>query len=134
MHTKLLYRFASLIILVSLVISTNMAAQAATPVSQAAIDSVLTPTADAYVIQSTPDTNFGASTSLRVDNSPITRSYLRIVVSGLNGNVVQFAKLRIYANSANTSGYSVFGVSDNTWAEGTITYNNSPAILLYRSM
>jgi hypothetical protein len=35
--------------------------------------------------------------------------------------------LRIYANSANTTGFSVLGLSNNTWVENTITYNNMPA-------
>ena len=130
MQTKTLYRFASLFILISLVISSNLVAHAATPASpvQAATDFTFAPVADAYVIQSTPDSNFGASTSLRVDSTPPTSSYLRFVVSGLNGAAVQSAKLRIYANSANTIGYSVYAVSDNNWAENTITYNNSPAM------
>ena len=43
------------------------------------------PSADAYVIASNPTTNYGTATILRLDNSPITNSYLRFVVSGLNG-------------------------------------------------
>jgi hypothetical protein len=84
------------------------------------------PVADAYVIKSSPDTNYGTSSSLRVDSSPTTRSYLRFTVAGLNGSSVQSATLRVYANSSNSSGYSVGEVSDNSWAENKITYNNSP--------
>jgi hypothetical protein len=86
-----------------------------------------TPVADAYVIQSTPGTNFGTATNLRVDSSPITRSYLRFVVSGLNGAAVQSAKIRIFANSSNTTGYLVKSLSNNTWTETGITYTNAPA-------
>ena len=85
------------------------------------------PTADAYVIQSSPDVNFGSNVSIRVDYVPVTRSYLRFAVSGLNGAAVQSAKLRIYANSSNSTGYSVRALGDNGWAEDKITYNNSPA-------
>ncbi len=85
-----------------------------------------TPTADAYVIQSYPSTNFGTATNLRVDSSPITRSYVRFVVGGLNGAPIQSAKIRLFANSSNTTGYSVKSLSDNTWTETAITYNNAP--------
>jgi hypothetical protein len=63
-----------------------------------------------------------------VDNSPITRSYIRFSVSGLSGSLVQSAKLRIYANSSNAIGFTVSAVADNTWGENTITYNNSPVL------
>ncbi len=85
------------------------------------------PSADAYVIQTSPSANYGKSTSLRVDNSPITHSYLRFSVSGLNG-AIQSAKLRIYANSTSWGGYySVQAESNNSWTETAITYNNAPA-------
>jgi hypothetical protein len=85
------------------------------------------PSADAYVISTSASSNFGTATNLRVDSSPITRSYLRFVVSGLPG-AVQSASLRIYANSANTTGFAVHSVADNTWTESGITYTNSPAV------
>jgi hypothetical protein len=85
------------------------------------------PSADAYVIQTSPDTNYGTSASIRVDNSPYIHSYLRFTVSGLNGAAIQSAKLRVYANSANSTGYSVQAESNNTWTESAITYNNAPA-------
>jgi hypothetical protein len=109
--------------------STNLVAHAANPTSPASAASTFSfnPVADAYVIQSSPDINYGANVSLRVDNSPLTASYLRFVVSGLNGSPIQSAKLRIYANSANTAGYAVNLVSDNSWAENGLTFNNAPA-------
>jgi acid phosphatase len=54
-------------------------------------------------------------------------SYLRFTVTGLNGSAIQSAMLRIYANSSNSAGYSVYAVSDNNWVENTIIYNNAPA-------
>ena len=47
-----------------------------------------TPSADAYVLATSPDKNFGSNISLRVDNSPDTRSYLRFEVSGLGGSQI----------------------------------------------
>jgi hypothetical protein len=54
------------------------------------------------------------------------RSYLRFTVSGLGGAAVQSAMLRVYANSANSAGFSVLALADNTWGETTITYSNAP--------
>src|SRR5512133_1670307 len=62
-----------------------------------------TPAADAYVDATYPSTNYGSSTALRVDASPVVNSYLRFNVSGLSGTVTQ-AKLMIYANSSSSAG------------------------------
>lgn len=85
------------------------------------------PSADAYVYATNPASNYGSAVNLRVDASPDTRSYLRFVVSGLNGAAVTSARLRMYANSANTTGYTVSTLSNNSWAENGITFSNAPA-------
>ena len=85
------------------------------------------PIADAYVDSANPTTNYGALTTLRVDGSPIVRSYLRFNVLGLSGPVTR-ATLRIFANSASTQGCTASGVSDNTWSESTINFNNAPPL------
>ena len=87
-----------------------------------------TPVADSYVNSANPSTNYGTNVSLRVDAAAasIMRSYLRFTVSGLGGAAVQSAMLRIYANSANSAGFSVLALADNTWGETTITYSNAP--------
>ena len=119
MQKKTIYRLASLFILVALVFASSLVAHASA--------ATFNPVADAYVNASSPTTNYGTNVSLRVDTSPIMRSYLRFTVSGLGGAAVQSAMLRIYANSANTTGFSVLALSNNTWAESTITYSNAPA-------
>jgi len=85
------------------------------------------PVADAYVYSVNPATNFGLLTVLRADGSPDMRSYLRFNLQGLSGSVSR-ATLRIYANSASTAGVSIWRVSDNTWTESTINYNNAPPV------
>ncbi len=85
------------------------------------------PSADAYVIETSPTSNYGTATTIRVDSSPVTRSYLRFTVSGLNGAAVQSAKLRVYANSSNSAGYTVNALGSNSWGETTLTYSNAPA-------
>jgi hypothetical protein len=129
MQTKTLYRLASLFALISLVISTNLVAYASSSTdSLQATSLTFTANADAYVISSSPDANYGSNTTLRVDSNPVTRSYLRFSVSGLNGATIQSAKLRIYANTSNGVGYTASAVANTTWAESTITYNNSPTV------
>jgi len=83
--------------------------------------------ADAYVDSSNPAVNYGSITTLRVDGSPVVQSYLRFNVQGLNGAVTR-ATLRVFANSAASSGYDARSVSNNTWVESAITYNNAPPV------
>lgn len=128
MQKKTPYRLACLIILITLLVGTNLVMHArgdSAPGNAAGIP--LKPVADAYVISTSPTTNYGTGASLRVDGSPMTVSYLRFVVTGLNGAALQSALLRIYANSANTKGFSVQAVSDNSWVENRINYSNAPA-------
>ncbi len=87
-----------------------------------------TPVADAYVNSASPDIKYGGSTSLRADASPVVNSYLRFDVQGLGGRSVTQARLLIYANSSSTQGLSAQAVSDNGWGEGSITFNNAPAM------
>jgi hypothetical protein len=79
------------------------------------------------VYQSSPTANYGTSNLLRADGSPIMRSYLRFNLQGISGTVTRVT-LRVYANSASSAGYNIGNVTDNTWAENTINYNNAPAI------
>jgi len=131
MQRKTIYWFASLFITLTLIVRTTLVAHAtgsAAPLSAPA--ETFTPLADAYVIETSATTNYGTATTLRVDASPITASFLRFAVMGLNGAAVQSAVLRVYANSANTSGYSVKSVADNSWSENQITYSNQPNLVV----
>ena len=86
----------------------------------------LDPAADAFVRSTTPTTNYGASTALYVDANGIRKSYLRFDLS-LVGGTVNSATLRIWANSAQSVGYDVYGVGDTSWDETTIDWDNQPA-------
>jgi hypothetical protein len=88
-----------------------------------------TPVADSYVDSTYPTTNFGTKTNLNVDASPTMESYLKFQLSGLTGNTVTSAKLRIYVtDNGSVKGGSVAKMSDTSWGETTVTYNNRPAI------
>src|SRR5215470_7348240 len=59
------------------------------------VTTTVNPTADAYVLQTSPSANFGTSTQLSASTSPITRSYLKFTVPTLSGAVTR-ATLRVY--------------------------------------
>ena len=81
--------------------------------------------ADAEVDQATPDTNRGTSTTIAVDGSPVSEGFLRFIVGGVTGTVLD-ARLRLYATDGTLDGPSVY-TAGNTWTETGITWNNRPA-------
>jgi chitodextrinase len=88
---------------------------------------VLPPVADAYVSAASASTNYGKATTLRVDGSPLTSSFLRFGVAGVSGPVSSVV-LKVWANSNLAAGYSVDRVADDSWGETTITAANAPAV------
>jgi len=86
------------------------------------------PFADAYVNESSPESNYGSATSLRVDRSPITNSFLQFLVQGLNGRAIKSVQLLIYTNNSSGIGLETLAVTDNNWAENTIKYSNAPSM------
>jgi acid phosphatase type 7 len=105
--------------------ATPAATPAPTPTPAPVISTVIS-AADSYVDASQPTTNFGTATTVRLDGSPVVHSYLRFNVTGLTGTVTN-ATLRVWANSAQSTGYDAFSVADNTWGETTINNTNAPA-------
>ena len=71
--------------------------------------------------------NFGTSTQVRIDGSPVVTTYFKFNVTGITGTVTS-ATLRVYANSAQSLGYTAYKVVDTTWGETTITAANAPAL------
>ncbi|MEJ2852863.1 MULTISPECIES: CBM96 family carbohydrate-binding protein [unclassified Saccharothrix] len=96
-----------------------------------AATSTFTPTADTYVDSTATGTNYGTSGQLGVDNSPIKRMFLKFVVSNVSGTVTS-AKLRIHTDNvsgANSPNGGTFkSMTNTTWSETGVTYNNQPAI------
>jgi acid phosphatase type 7 len=90
------------------------------------LTSTFTAVADSFVRADSVSTNFGQLADLRIDGSPVQRSYLRFSVQGLT-NRVSKATLKIYSTDASGGPVEVRKVADNTWGETTITYNNAPA-------
>ncbi|MDT7726024.1 MAG: hypothetical protein QOI21_2600, partial [Actinomycetota bacterium] len=92
-----------------------------------AATTTVTPVADAQVLADQPAVNFGTSTGLRVDGSPIANAYLKFNVQGLTAAPTK-ATLRVFTNTAGTTGVNVSAVADTTWSETAVNYNNRPPI------
>ena len=89
----------------------------------------LTATADSYVSSGATGTNYGTSTTLGVDNSPVEVTYLKFDLSAYAGRTLESATLQL-GSAGNASGgkQNVKLVADDSWTEGAITYNNRPAL------
>jgi hypothetical protein len=85
------------------------------------------PVADTYVNSASTGTNYGSSTTLRMDGSPDVHAYLRFTVSGLSGTITQ-VRLLLFANNSDSSGIRAWAVANNTWGELTTNYSNAPAL------
>jgi hypothetical protein len=94
-----------------------------------------TPLYDAYVRFSTPTSNYGATTTLRLrkNSSEDLDTYLKFDVTGITG-AVQSAKLRFSVVNASVDGGSIYAVSnfykDTTtpWTQTGINWNNAPGM------
>ncbi len=91
------------------------------------------PVADAYVQNGNKaNTNYGTATTLMVrkdGTSNARETYARFNYSSFTGTTAGLAKLRVYvsaAGSQTSKTISVYGLTDETWGETTITWNNKP--------
>jgi hypothetical protein len=92
----------------------------------------IAPAADAHVRDgSSASSNFGASTTLEVRNQSGSNriSYLRFPLTAINGTVTA-AKLRLFGKRATSSTVrdGAFAVSNTSWGESTLTFNNRPPL------
>ena len=83
-------------------------------------------TADAWVEEAAPTASHGADTHLNVRPTLRTESFLRFDVSGLGGDTVRRATLRLYTVKASSDGPEVHTTS-TAWTETGLTWNNRPA-------
>ena len=115
-HTRRCVRFLGVSILAMLAL--NPAVRA---------NEVFTPTDDAYVRAQFPDSNYGSSAELQMRGLVAVReSYLKFDLSAFGGSATN-ATLRIYANtSSNPQTTAAHPVTDTSWSESTITWNNKP--------
>lgn len=103
-----------------------VAALATSPVAFGATTTV-GPEADAHTLASSPSSNFGSSSSLKVDADALAVGYLRFRPANLDGAVVK-ATLRVFTSSSSATGFQVRPVASTAWGENTITHANRPAV------
>jgi parallel beta-helix repeat protein len=83
-------------------------------------------TADSYV-RSDWNANFGSATQLSTrSTAPVTTSYLRFNVPGVQGKVTN-ATLKLYTKTSTGFGLEVRPVL-GSWSESTLIYSNRPAV------
>jgi len=87
-----------------------------------------TPTDDATIKLNYSGTNFGSDTEIHVDNSPVENFLFKFSLSGISGKQVTSVKLRLYDINPSANGGSFYTTASNSWTEGSITWNNAPAI------
>ena len=73
-----------------------------------------TPVADAHVLASTPTTNYGTSTRLEVDNSPVKHTLLRFDLTGIGADQVDSARLRLHGLDPSNLGGHVYRALGDT--------------------
>ncbi|MEN8260438.1 MAG: DNRLRE domain-containing protein, partial [Pseudomonadota bacterium] len=83
--------------------------------------------ADASIYNKQPTNNYGSLTRLDVDASPIQEFLVKFKVSGVGSGKVTNAKLRLHTINSSAVGGDVYGVADNAWTEGGVTWNNAPS-------
>lgn len=86
------------------------------------------PTADAWVSESQPSSNFGSDLNLQFRASgsgQAKHTYMKFEVSGLTRPVLS-AKLRMRTQSAAFGAFYLYWIKDTTWQESMINWNNGP--------
>ncbi|MHC4359465.1 MAG: CBM96 family carbohydrate-binding protein [Planctomycetota bacterium] len=111
----------------AIVVAVFIACLASSALAENTVES--NPTDDSFVNQSNPTANFGTNTTLKVrsDSAGYARwPFLKFTVTGVSGTVTA-AKLKLYSEDV-TQSVPAKAVSDTSWTEGSITWNNMPAI------
>ena len=84
------------------------------------------------MVKGSPSRNYGSSSTLLADGSPVSAALLRFAVSGVEGTVMK-ARLRLWVTDGSGNGPSVYptglglGGTADPWPEAAITWGNRPA-------
>jgi chitodextrinase len=85
-----------------------------------------TPSADATIVSGTPSRNFGTTSMLEADNSPVKGFLIRFDVGGVGPATVTSARLRLHVTNASDRGGD-FRATANGWTENAVTWATAPA-------
>ena len=83
------------------------------------------PVADTTIRADHPAKVYGTLTTLTADASPVQNTLVRFTVSGVGGDVVVGATLRLFVTNQSPVGGSVARVASQTWGEN-VTWNTAP--------
>jgi hypothetical protein len=108
---------ASTLVIAAIVLANAAVSVASTTVTIKAV-------ANGYADSTAPSTIYGAAAQLRVDGSPTVYSFVRFDLSSVTGTITS-AKLHLYANSADATGYDV-ALAGGGWTESGLAWTNSP--------
>lgn len=88
----------------------------------------ITANADSEVRKNSPSKNYGTQTQIEIDGDPVKIAYLKFDLAPLSGKSITSAKLRLRVSNSSSSIQNIKSVSDTSWTEGAITYNNRPSL------
>ena len=88
----------------------------------------LAATEDSYVSSGAAGSNFGTSTVLGVDASPVEISYLKFDLGGHAGKTITGATLKVQVMTNGSSGEQRVKLAGENWAESTVTFDDRPAL------
>jgi hypothetical protein len=99
-----------------------------TPGATAAVVTIA-PTADTWVSENDPATNYGTASTVTVDRTPKARTFTKFAVSGLT-EPVSSATLRLHvaSNGGSKNAGTLQLTSNTSWSETALTWANQPAI------
>jgi trimeric autotransporter adhesin len=88
-----------------------------------------TPTDDAYVRSNYPNENAGGAVTVRTYKSGTTETYsfFKFTVSGMTRPVTS-VKLRLFVTDGSLVAGRIYGVTNTSWSEGTITWTTRPVV------
>lgn len=89
----------------------------------------LSPVADVFVDVDNRTKNFATNTELRVNTGDVEKvTYMRFDLTSLAGKTITNARLRLKVVEDSDSTQNIRGVSNDSWTETGITYDNKPAV------
>ena len=84
------------------------------------------PTGDATIASGSPSTNYGAATTIDVDNSPVKDFLVKFQVATTGCTRLTSATLRLANVNSSPSGGAFYTIA-GSFTESTVTYSNAPA-------
>ncbi len=82
---------------------------------------------DTYVVSSARTSNYASSSTLRVDASPVMKSYLKFTLPTISGAITN-ATLRLTPAASVNAAFDLRGVGSSAWTERSVTYATAPAV------